>query len=43
MRHATKPRLRYIHGLTDRAGKDLVKRVKHYESVQERPDIHISN
>ncbi len=43
MRRATMPRERYIHGLTDRAGKDLVKRIKHYESVQTHPDKHISN
>nr|DAQ88434.1 MAG TPA: hypothetical protein [Caudoviricetes sp.] len=27
----------------DRAGKDLVKRIKHYESVQTHPDKYISN
>lgn len=26
-----------------RAGKGLVKRIKHYESVQTHPDKHISN
>ena len=43
MRHATKPLERSYREKPDRAGKDLVRRVKHYESAQAHPNIHIFN